>query len=120
MKTQEEIVFKSNGWQTVNRLGLLNENYHTLILNYNELKNEIIKIQTCAKPILLLFNNLNLNRYIFNFLASTTTLIDSCITLKMIILWNTISTSNYNGTSITLEIPIGILKIYNKKYILFL
>ena len=29
-------------------------------------------------------------------------------------------TSNYNGTSITLEIPIGILKIYNKKYILFL
>ena len=78
MKTQEEIVFKSNGWQTVNRLGLLNENYHTLILNYNELKNEIIKIQTCAEPILLLFNNLNLNRYIFNFLASTTALIDSC------------------------------------------
>lgn len=38
MKTQEKIVFKSNGWQTVNRLGLLNENYHTLILNYNELK----------------------------------------------------------------------------------
>lgn len=78
MKTQEEIVFKSNGWQAVNRIGILNENYHTLILNYNELKNEIIKIQTCAKPILLLFNNLNLNRYIFNFLASTTALIDSC------------------------------------------
>lgn len=78
MKTQEEIVFKSNGWQAVNRIGILNENYHTLILNYNELKNEIIKIQTCAKPILLLFNNLNLNRYIFNFLASTSALTDTC------------------------------------------
>ena len=78
MKTQEEIVFKSNGWQTVNRIGILNENYHMLIQNYNELKNEIIKIQTCVEPILLLFNNPNLNRYIFNFLASTTALIDSC------------------------------------------
>lgn len=78
MKTQEEIVFKSNGWQTVNRMGILNENYHTLIQNYNELKNEIIKIQTCFEPILLLFNNPNLNRYVFNFLASTTALIDSC------------------------------------------
>lgn len=78
MKLQEEIVFKSNGWQAVNRIGILNENYHMLILNYNELKNEIIKIQTYAEPILLLFNNLNLNHYIFNFLASTTALIDSC------------------------------------------
>ena len=78
MKTQEEIVFKSNGWQAVNRIGILNENYYTLIQNYNELKNEIIKIQTCVEPILLLFNNPNLNRYIFNFLASTTALIDSC------------------------------------------
>lgn len=78
MKTQEEIVFKSNGWQTVNRLGLLNENYHTLILNYNELKSEIINIQKSTDPFLSLFNNKNLNRYIFNFLASTTALIDSC------------------------------------------
>ena len=30
--------------------------------------------------------------------------------LKMITQWNTISTSNYNGTSITLEILIGILR----------
>ncbi|CDE91624.1 TPA: hypothetical protein CPT79_04160 [Candidatus Gastranaerophilales bacterium HUM_6] len=78
MKTQEKIVFKSNGWQTVNRLGLLNENYHTLILNYNELKSEIINIQKSTDPFLSLFNNKNLNRYIFNFLASTTALIDSC------------------------------------------
>ena len=28
----------------------------------------------------------------------------------MITLWNTISTSNYNGTSITLEIRIGTLR----------
>lgn len=78
MKTQEEIVFKSNGWQTVNRLGILNENYHTLILNYNELKSEIINIQKSTDPFLSLFNNKNLNRYLFNFLASTTALIDSC------------------------------------------
>ena len=78
MKTQEEIVFKSNGWQAVNRIGILNENYHTLILNYNELKSEIINIQKSTNPFLLLFNNKNLNRYLFNFLASTTALIDSC------------------------------------------
>lgn len=78
MKTQEEIVFKSNGWQTVNRIGILNENYHTLILNYNELKSEIINIQKSTDPFLSLFNNKNLNRYLFNFLASTTALIDSC------------------------------------------
>ena len=78
MKTQEEIVFKSNGWQAVNRIGILNENYHTLILNYNELKSEIINIQKSTDPFLSLFNNKNLNRYLFNFLASTTALIDSC------------------------------------------
>ena len=78
MKTQEEIVFKSNGWQAVNRIGILNENYHTLILNYNELKSEIINIQKSTNPFLSLFNNKNLNRYLFNFLASTTALIDSC------------------------------------------
>ena len=78
MKAQEEIVFKSNGWQAVNRIGILNENYHTLILNYNELKSEIINIQKSTNPFLLLFNNKNLNRYLFNFLASTTALIDSC------------------------------------------
>ena len=78
MKTQEENVFKSNGWQAVNRIGILNENYHTLILNYNELKSEIINIQKSTDPFLSLFNNKNLNRYLFNFLASTTALIDSC------------------------------------------
>lgn len=78
MKAQEEIVFKSNGWQAVNRIGILNENYHTLILNYNELKSEIINIQKSTNPFLSLFNNKNLNRYLFNFLASTTALIDSC------------------------------------------
>ena len=78
MKTQEEIVFKSNGWQAVNRIGILNENYYTLIQNYDELKNEIINIQKSTDPFLSLFNNKNLNRYLFNFLASTTALIDSC------------------------------------------
>jgi len=78
MKIKEEIVFKTNGWQAINRIGILNENYHTLILNYRELMNEIVRIQLAQEPFLLLFNNQNLNRYIFNFLASTSALIDSC------------------------------------------
>ncbi len=78
MKLKEEIVFKTNGWQAINRLGILNENYHTLILNYRELMNEIVQIQLAQEPFVLLFNNQNLNRYIFNFLASTSALIDSC------------------------------------------
>ena len=78
MKTEEEIVFKSNGWQAINRMGIINENYHTLILNYRELMNEIVRIQQAQDPFLLLFNNEHLNRYIFNFLASTSALIDSC------------------------------------------
>lgn len=78
MKIKEEIVFKTNGWQAINRIGILNENYYTLILNYRELMNEIVQIQSAQEPFLLLFNNQNLNRYIFNFLASTSALIDSC------------------------------------------
>lgn len=27
MNTNEEIVFKSNGWQAINRMGIINENY---------------------------------------------------------------------------------------------
>lgn len=75
MNTKEEIVFKSNGWQAINRMGIIN---HTLILNYRELMNAIVRIQQAPEPFLLLFNNQNLNRYIFNFLASTSALIDSC------------------------------------------
>ena len=78
MKTKKEMVFKSNGWKAINRMGIINENYHTLILNYRELMNEIVRIQSAKEPFLLLFNNEHLNRYIFNFLASTSALIDSC------------------------------------------
>ncbi len=78
MKTNEQIVMNSNGWQAVNRIGILNENYHTLILNYNELISEITRLESASDPFLLLFNNTNLNRYIFNFLASTSALTDSC------------------------------------------
>ena len=78
MKEKEQELFESNGWQAVNRIGILNENYHTLILNYQELINEIVRIQTSKEPMALLFNNLNLNRFIFNFLASTSALVDSC------------------------------------------
>lgn len=78
MKTKEEIVFKSNGWQALNKIGILNETYYTLIQNYQDLINEIRHIESQQKPILLLFNNTNLSRYIFNFLASTSALIDSC------------------------------------------
>lgn len=78
MNTNEEIIFKSNGWQAINRMGIINENYHTLILNYRELMNEIVRIQLAPEPFLLLFHNENLNRYIFNFWASTSALIDSC------------------------------------------
>ena len=63
MKTQEEIVFKSNGWQAVNRIGILNENYYTLIQNYDELKNEIINIQKSTDPFLSLFNNKTFMHY---------------------------------------------------------
>lgn len=78
MKTKKEMVFKSNGWKAINRMGIINENYHTLILNYRELMNEIVRIQSAQEPFQLLFNNEHLNRYIFNFLASTSALIDSC------------------------------------------
>ncbi len=78
MDMEKEKVFNSAGWQAVNRIGILNENYHTLYLNYSDLIKEITRIETAEKPIILLFNNPNLNRYIFNFLASTTALIDSC------------------------------------------
>lgn len=78
MKEKEQEIFKSKGWQAVNRMGILNENYHTLILNYRDLMNEIVRIQTSKEPMTLLFNNLNLNRFIFNFLASTSALVDSC------------------------------------------
>ena len=78
MDKKEEIVFKSNGWQAINSMGIINENYHTLILNYRELMNEIIRIQQDQDPFMQLFNNEHLNRYIFNFLASTSALIDSC------------------------------------------
>lgn len=44
MKEKEQEIFKSKGWQAVNRIGILNENYHTLILNYQELINEIVRI----------------------------------------------------------------------------
>lgn len=40
--------------------------------------NEIVRIQQAQDPFLLLFNNEPLNRYIFNLLASTSALIDSC------------------------------------------
>lgn len=50
MKIKEEIVFKTNGWQAINRIGILNEKYHTLILNYRELMNEIVQIQSAQEP----------------------------------------------------------------------
>ena len=94
MNTNEEIVFKSNGWQAINRMGIINENYHTLILNYRELMNEIVRIQQVQDPFLLLFNNEHLNRYIFNFLASTSALIDSCRSV-MDFYKNTVIYDNY-------------------------
>lgn len=77
MNNKEAIVFKSKGWQAVNRMGIFTETYHSLILNYRDLMNEIVKIESYEKPILLLFNNPNLNRYIFNFLATTSALIEA-------------------------------------------
>lgn len=91
---KEDIVFKSNGWQAINRMGIINENYHTLILNYRELMNEIVRIQQVQDPFLLLFNNEHLNKYIFNFLASTSALIDSCRSV-MDFYKNTVIYENY-------------------------
>ena len=78
MNTEKEIVFNSNGWQALNRIGILNENYYTFILNYKDLIEEIINIESTNEPLISLLNNKNLNRYIFNFFASTSALIDSC------------------------------------------
>ena len=72
----------------------------TLEITYPEFRKKFAKeLQTAFDS----YRKTQLNKYSYIVL----------ITLKMITLWNTISTSNYNGTSITLEILIGILKICN-------
>ena len=75
----------------------------TLEITYSEFRKKFVKeIRTAFES----YCRTQLNKYSYNFKDDNS--------------MDTISTSNYNGTSITLEIPIGILKIYNKKYILFL
>lgn len=56
--------------------------------------NEIVRIQQAQDPFLLLFNNEHLNRYIFNLLASTSALIDSCRSV-MDFYKNTVIYENY-------------------------
>lgn len=75
-----ETLFKSDGWQAVNRIGTFIEMYAILIGNYNELMRVISKIQNVQEPLVERHQDLtyNLNRYIFNFLASTKALIDNC------------------------------------------
>lgn len=75
-----ETLFKSDGWQAVNRIGTFIEMYAILIGNYNELMRVISKVQNVQEPLVERHQNLtyNLHRYIFNFLASTKALVDNC------------------------------------------
>lgn len=74
----KEKLFQSKGWQVINRIGTLNEMYYILVENYRELMHEILRIQKASQPFIELFDNKKLNRYIFNFFASTSALTDSC------------------------------------------
>lgn len=78
MNINKEILFQSKGWQAINRIGALNEMYYILIENYRELMNEILRIQMATQPNCELFENKRLSRYIFNFIISTSSLIDNC------------------------------------------
>lgn len=75
-----ETLFKSDGWQAVNRIGTFIEMYAILIENYRELMRVVLKIQNPQEPLVGRYQDLtyNLNRYIFNFLSSTKALIDNC------------------------------------------
>lgn len=75
-----ETLFKSDGWQTVKRIGTFIEMYTIFIENYQELMKVILRIQNPQEPLVERRQDLiyNLHRYIFNFLASTKALTDHC------------------------------------------
>ena len=75
----------------------------TLEITYPEFRKKFVKeIQTAFEN----YRRTQLNKYF--------------TILKMITQWNTISISNYNGTSTTLEFRIGILRKCKFLFLLFL
>lgn len=80
MKSKDEMLFNSKGWQAVNSLGMLAEMFYILRENYNDLIYEIDSIQNLPEPqaFIKTFKNKNLSKMLFNFLSSTSALIDCC------------------------------------------
>lgn len=79
MNKDKEKLFKSNGWQAINRIGAFAEMHHIFIQNYQDLMNIISQIQNPQKAynlrVELMLNKVN--KYIFNFISSAMALRDN-------------------------------------------
>ncbi|DAA88429.1 TPA: hypothetical protein CPT87_05065 [Candidatus Gastranaerophilales bacterium HUM_5] len=76
-----DILFKSDGWQAIYKMGYYAEIFAIFVENYRELMKAITEIQTSKEPILAHFSQTHLSRYLFNFLASATALKGNCYVL---------------------------------------
>lgn len=78
MNSYDEILINSNGWQAINRLGMLSNIFYILRENYNDLIFEINSIQNLPdeQAFIKTFENKNISRMLFNFLSSASALID--------------------------------------------
>ncbi len=73
------ILFESDGWKAINRIGSFNEMYWIFIENYRELVTKILFLQDIEQPFGSRLSSINnLSRYIFNFLSSTSALKENC------------------------------------------
>lgn len=83
MNKDKEKLFKSKGWQSINRMGAFSEMYHIFVQNYQDLINIINDIQNphieYNKRADLMLHNIN--RYIFNFISSAIALRDNANTM---------------------------------------
>jgi len=79
MNKNKEKLFKSKGWQAINRIGAFAEMHHIFIQNYQDLMNIISQIQNpqieYKSRVELMLHNVN--RYIFNFISSAMALRDN-------------------------------------------
>lgn len=85
-----DILFQSNGWQAIYKIGYYAEIFAIFVENYKELIKAITEIQTSKEPIMAHLAQTHLSRYIFNFLASATALKENCYALM----------GNYKNTKI--------------------
>ncbi len=97
-----EILFKSEGWQAVYKIGYYAEIFAIFVENYNELMKAITEIQTSKEPVLAHFSQTHLSRYLFNFLASATALKGNCYVLM----------ENYKNTEIWVKYKEAINKYF--------